>query len=206
MASTHSPDFISFRSNQCVYRLNRSGSDLRVGVLRTAEVPEAAKCQELLDEQGNHELLFGNAAILCEGKDDVIALRHFLLESGVDLDGGSVSVVGLGGVGTLPAYAKMAADLGIPWCGLTDEDLQDDGSVKPATAKVRAKLDAMRSDRDALAVWPGSLEAALGVPEGKKATPDWQRENLLDLDAPTIVERYPEFAETCRAVASWLTD
>ncbi len=204
IASTHSPDFISFNSTQCVYRLNRFAGGLGVGVLHAGEVPEAAKFQELLDEQGNHELLFGNRAVLCEGKDDVLSLRHYLNEAGADLDGRSVSIVGVGGVSTLPGYAQMMCGLGIPWCGLTDEDLEDDGSVKPNTAKARDKLSSLAGSGDAQEVWPGSLEACLRLPAGKKATPEWQRENLLKLSREEITVTYPAFAATCDKILAWL--
>lgn len=204
VCSTHAPEFVSFHSNQSTVRLQRDGEDVKCCVLRATAVPEAAKFQELLDERGNHELLFANRVVLCEGKDDVLALRHYLHKADADLDGRSVSVVDLGGAMTLPIYARMAADLGILWCGLTDEDILPDGTVKTNTAIARQLLGEIASDADLIPVWKGSLESSLGLPEGQKATPAWQAANLLGLSRGEIDSAFPDFAATCLEVLNWL--
>lgn len=204
ICSTHSPDFVSFRSNQSIVRLRREGEAVASGALLAADVSSGPKFQELLDERGNHELLFGNRVVLCEGKDDVVGLRHYLEESGADLDGRSVSVVDLGGVSTLPQYARMASDLGIPWCGLTDEDLLPDGSIKPVTEKARDQLKKVAGPSDLVATWQGDLETCLGILPGGKATPEWQANNLLGLDRGAIDGTHPSFATTCGQVLAWI--
>ncbi|MEX2374320.1 MAG: AAA family ATPase [Dehalococcoidia bacterium] len=204
ICSTHAPDLISFRSNQSILRLWRNGATVERGTLLAESVPEAAKFQELLDERGNHELLFAARVVLCEGKDDVLALRHYLSVSDADLDGRSVSVVDLGGAQTLPAYARLASDLGIPWCGLTDEDLQDDGNVKPATQKARTRLGELAGAHDLVPIWKVSLEGSLGISSGK-ATPEWQAGTLLPLSREEIKATYPAFADTCEEILEWVT-
>jgi len=204
ICSTHSPDFVSFSSSQRVVRLRREGDAVEYGVLVAEEVPQIAKFQELLDERGNHEVLFGNKVILCEGKDDVIALRHYLDAADADIDGRSISMLDLGGVGTLPVYARMASGLGIPWCGLSDEDVRGDGQANPATEEVRKRLRELASDGDLVPIWKGSLEHSLRVPPDRKATPEWQKANLLRLSQVEVDAAFPEFAKTCREVLTWI--
>jgi hypothetical protein len=100
-------------------------------------------------------------------------LRLFLEKADTDLDGPGVTLLDVGGCGNEPDYAKICASLGIPWCGLTDEDLLPDSTIKPATATARQQLKKGLTSADIMPMWEGSLEACLGKSSGE-AGPEWQ--------------------------------
>lgn len=202
--TTHSPDFISFGGRQTIAKLARSGDDASVASLAVQGLDDAAKFQERLDERGGHEMIFAQRVVLCEGKDDAFALRsHLSRRSDLDLDGLSVSIIQAGDVTHLPAFAKMASQLNIPWCAVSDEDKQTDGAIKPNTKAARDKLDKLMRPQDAQIVWPNDLEACLGLVTGK-ARPSWQAENVDALDQATLVARHPDFATAAEKVRAWI--
>jgi hypothetical protein len=202
LVSTHAPEFISFRRPQQVVRLWPRSADH--GRLLTSGVSDEVRFQERLDERGNHELLFANRVILCEGQDDFTALNTYFEKAHVDVDGFGATILDLGGVQNMPLYAKMARDLRIPWCVLTDEDLLADGTTNPRTEGVRLSLPTLLTPSDALTMWPGSLEATLGVPSGK-ATPRWQDIHLVPKSLAQIRVDHPEFVRVADQIAQWLT-
>jgi ABC-type arginine transport system ATPase subunit len=204
ICSTHAPEFISFSRPQQIVRLWRMGSQSTHGVLLSGSIPEGPKFQEKLEERGNHEFLFGRRAILCEGKDDCFALTTYFDKIGTDLDGLSVSIVDLGGIDNMPSYASIAKSLGIPWCALTDEDIQPDGILNPKTDVVREQLIKLSADQDLVPVWPGSLERSLSMTQGK-ATPVWQEKHIAVLTVDRIASQHPQFSKTCKSIADWLT-
>jgi ABC-type cobalamin transport system ATPase subunit len=204
VCSTHAPEFVSFQLPQQVVRLERSGDVVSARSLLTASVPAAAKLQEKLDEHGSHEMLFGNAVVLGEGKNDEHALRLSLEKAGVDLDGRSVSIVGVGSAQNLLAYVRIAKALGISWCAVLDEDKLPGSPVNPNTLKVRNDLLAEQGPNDEVALWPGKLELSLGLPATEKATPEWQEHQLAPLSISDLAATHRPFATTCTSVKQWL--
>ncbi len=204
VCATHAPEFVSFTVPRSVVRLWRKDDEVIAGVVDTAAVSHAARFQEKLDEHGNHEMLFGNRAILCEGKDDEYAAKAYLRKSHVDVDGRSVTVLEVGGIQNLPEYARMARELKIPWCAITDEDAEPRGAIKPATKAVREKLATLAGVGDCLLVWPESLEASLRVPGGTKALPSWQAQHLEALDLDALKKAYPGFAKVGASLKEWI--
>ena len=156
-----------------------------------------------LDERGGHEMLFAQRAVLCEGKDDVFATHMYLEKLNVDLDGRSISIIRAGDVGAIPAYAEMAKKLGIPWCAITNEDSEPDGSIKKTTETVRQKLDDLKTMNDRSIVWKTDLEACLGKAHGK-ATPEWITREIEPKSVDQIREAHPDFATVGQAVEEWL--
>lgn len=207
LTATHGPEFISFAQPQVVMKLWRKGDDVTKGIFDTSAATSAVKFQEKLDERGNHEMLFAQRVVLCEGKDDCWALRSAIakLAPALDLDARSVSLVDTGSVGNLPNYADIARQLGILWCAVTDEDKPLGGQVNPMTEKVRQRVDAKRGANDSAAMWPGSLEACLGVPAGKKATPEWQAANIDPKPVAQMQQDHPDFMTACNAVLGWIS-
>jgi predicted ATPase len=204
ITTTHAPEFINFSTSQKIVRLWRDGDAVVKGELETSNVAPEAKFQERLDANGGHDMLFAHRVILCEGKDDTYALRSYLEKSGMDLDARSVSLVGVNGVGTIPAFAEMANKLNIPWCAVTDEDLLPDGSIKPNTKKARKKLMALKGAADAMVEWAHSLESCLSVPNGQKASPEWSSANLDPLDVSAIEKSFPDFSRAVQSVGAWV--
>lgn len=205
LTATHAPEMISFAAPQVVVRLWRKPDGVGKGELRTTEAGSHAKFQERLDERGGHEMLFAQRAVLCEGKDDVFAIRLYLEKIKIDLDGRSVSIINAGDVGAIPAYAQMANKLGIPWCAITDEDKEGDGTIKKNTEISRRKLDTLKTPGDRSLVWKGDLEACLGKKDGK-ADPAWI---ALEFDARSVKDigsGFPEFASVGQSVIAWLNE
>ncbi len=201
--TTHSPNLVSFSGNQSIVRLTRSADTVNERVLRAAEVDGAAKFQERLDERGSHEMLFAQKAVLCEGQDDVFAIRSYLQKRcGVDLDGRSLSIIRAGDVGQLPAFASIASKLGIPWCAVSDQDQLPSGTIRPATADVRSRLTALQSPTDCQVQWPQDLEACLKKDPGK-ATPAWQSEHIEIKSTVDLKKDHPDYVTTCEAIRVW---
>jgi energy-coupling factor transporter ATP-binding protein EcfA2 len=203
LTATHAPEMISFASPQVVVRLWRKPDGVGKGELRTTEAGSHAKFQERLDERGGHEMLFAQRALLCEGKDDVFAIRLYLEKLKIDLDGRSVSIINAGDVGAIPAYAEMAKKLGIPWCAITDEDKEGDGSIKKNTEISRRKLDEIKTPGDRSLVWKGDLEACLGKKNGK-ADPEWIARELDARSANELQRNYPDYDSVVQEVVAWL--
>ncbi len=203
VTATHAPEMISFASPQMVVRLWRRPDGVGKGELRTTDAGPHAMFQERLDERGGHEMLFAQMAVLCEGKDDVFAVRLNLEKAGTDLDSRSISIIRTGDVGAIPAYAEMAKKLGIPWCAITDEDREPDGSVKKTTQTTRQKLDDLKTPNDRSLIWKTDLEACLGKTDGK-ADPEWVVRELEPKSLDQIERAHPDFAATGKAVKDWL--
>jgi predicted ATP-dependent endonuclease of OLD family len=205
VTATHAPEMISFASPQHVVRLWRNGDAIVKGELRTTDAGSHAKFQERVDERGGHEMLFSQRVILCEGKDDVFAIRIYLTKfTNLDLDGRSISIINTGDVGALPTYAEMAAKLGILWCAITDEDKLKDGTIKKPTQTTRAKLDMMKTPKDLSIFWKIDLENCLGKSVGK-ATPEWVAAEIEPKTPAALNRDHPDYAAVGDAVVKWLT-
>lgn len=201
--TTHSPNLVSFAGSQSIVRLTRNGGDVFARELRSAEVDGAAKFQERLDERGAHEMLFAQRVVLCEGQDDVFALRSYLeRRCFLDLDGKSISIIRAGDVNQLPAFAAMASKLGIPWCAVSDEDRLPDGTIKPATQKARDKLAALQTFVDTQQLWPVDLENCLAKTQGK-ADPAWQASTIEVKDDASLRRDLAGYVEVCEQVRAW---
>jgi ABC-type cobalamin/Fe3+-siderophores transport system ATPase subunit len=203
--TTHSPNLVSFSCNQSIVRLTRNADTVTARFLRAIEVDGAAKFQERLDERGSHEMLFAQKVVLCEGQDDVFAIRSYLQKRcDVDLDGRSVSIIRAGDVGQLPAFASIASKLGIPWCAVSDEDLLPDGTTKSVTAEARSRLKALQSPTDCQVQWPQDLEACLRKSPGK-ATPNWQSQHIETKSTDDLKNDNPNYITACEAIRTWAT-
>jgi energy-coupling factor transporter ATP-binding protein EcfA2 len=205
LATTHSPHMVSLSTPQTIVRLARVAGDVAAKTLQTADVDGAAKFQERLDERGAHEMLFAQRVVLCEGQDDTFAVRTFLTEfaKDLDLDGSSVSITRCGDVKQLVAFARMAANLGIPWCALHDEDRLEDGTLNPSTDAVRSELTKLKSEVDAVYEWPGNLELCWGFTNGK-AQPARQAERYAGKSLDELTQAAPALVATCELIAGWL--
>jgi predicted ATP-dependent endonuclease of OLD family len=206
VCATHAPEFISFSQAQSIVRLWRTAGNTERGSIVSADVEDAPKFQEKLDERGTHEFLFANRVVLVEGKDDAFALRMFFEKTGVDVDGLGLTILNGGGVESLPAYARIAKALQLPWYALTDEDRRADSTIKPKTDAARKTLDTIKTNRDAQGMWKGSLEQCLNCPGNKAASPEWQQANVWQKTAAQIATQYPDFHKACVAIVEWLSD
>lgn len=202
ITATHSPEFISFAQSQKIVRLWRTGDDVHKGDFDATAAPQEVRFQEKLDERGNHEFLFAHRAIFSEGKADFLAVRIGLEKLKVDLDGLGVSVVDTGSVDNLPYYAEIASKLGIPWAGVTDEDCEPDGTIKPNTEKVRERLAELMTPADLMPIWCKNLETCLGVPHGREI--EYLRNSVEPKTLAEIESANPDYIAECRKVKGWL--
>jgi hypothetical protein len=97
----------------------------------------------------------------------------------------------------------MATKLGIPWCAVSDEDSEADGTVKPATEEVRTRLTALQSAADYQVVWKRNLEACLRKDKGK-AEPSWQAKEIESKSPEDIAREYPHYHAACDAIRHWI--
>jgi hypothetical protein len=91
----------------------------------------------------------------------------------VDYDARSVSITQCGSVTAIPAFVEISTELGIRWCTLTDEDRQQDGTVKPNTERARTKIEKHRSGMDKQVQWPTNVDTVSVFP-GKKSLPRYR--------------------------------
>jgi ABC-type polar amino acid transport system ATPase subunit len=204
--TTHSPNFVNFSGSQSIVRLTRNANAVKACVLETSQVEEAPKFQERIDERGAHEMLFAQKAVLVEGQDDVFALRPYLQKRvDLDLDGRSISIIRAGDVGQLPAFASMASKLGIPWCAVSDEDLQPDGTIKKPTAIAREKLTKLQKPCDRQTTWKQALEACLKKTSGK-ADADWQAQHIETKSTADLKAENPDYVAACEEVHTWILE
>jgi len=202
--TTHSPNLVSFSAAQQIVRLTRVGEDVSARQLDTTEIDGASKFQERLDERGTHEMLFAQRVVLCEGQADVFAVKsHLLQRCSLDLDGKSISIIRAGDVGQLPALAEMATKLGIPWCAVSDEDREPDGTIKQPTEEARKRLTALQSSVDCQVVWKVNLEACLGKDKGK-AEPAWQEKHVEPKTLDEIAREFPDYHAACESIRRWI--
>jgi predicted ATPase len=198
--TTHSPSLFRFDGNEVVVRLRREGDSVSAGTAKGTDASDLFRVQAKLDERGTHEFAFAQRVVLCEGKDDVYAVKLYLGKLGADLDTLGVTVVDGGSVQNLPDYATLAGKLVIPWIAITDEDTTATGT-NPRTEKARAKLAGTQTSRDQQTKWKVNLEHCLNSDD---ASPEWQAENIEPLTLEEIRRNYPLYAITADAVAKFL--
>lgn len=200
MLSTHSPSLFRLDCEQTVVRLRREGDAVSKGVVKADDAGEFFRLQTKLDERGTHEFLFAQRVVLCEGKDDVYAIKLILSKFAADLDTLGVTVVDGGSVQNLPDYAELAGKLMIPWIAITDQDPTATGP-NPKTEKARKKLTLAATTRDRQSLWKVNLEHCLNTSD---ASPEWQAKNVEPLSLEEVRSRFPLYASTADEVAEFL--
>jgi len=180
------------------------------GAVHTDSFSDNLKFQEKLDEYGNHEIFFAQKIILCEGKDDLFAIRSYLDKLDYDYESASLSILSCGGIKNIPDFANIANKLKIPFCVVTDMDMEQTGTVKPNTQSARDSVQEIKSTNDLMVEWDNTLEDCLNTPfkqdgqERQKAKPEWQRSTIFVKEMKDIIKEFPNFKNTCEAITSWL--
>ncbi len=212
VTTTHSPDLIDLQTRQRIVKLRRAGNVASAAALDVDDTPQSMKLQAKLDQHGNSELLFANKVVLAEGKDDEFAIRTGLLIESVDLDGRSVSVLGVGGKENLPDYAKLLGALAIPWCAVLDEDRKADGTYKGRADTIKKTLELTRTAADRVLEMDTDLEHCFGVARSAakpddpehKCTPEWQYENFAALTSLEVKASFPVLHARLSSVREWV--
>lgn len=208
--ATHAPEFISFERRQSISRIIRGKDAIKHGHILTGDIPNNLKLQEKIDEYGNHEIFFAQKIILCEGKDDYFAIKSYLEMSNIDVEAISLSILSCGGVENIPFFAEIAHKLKIPFCAVSDTDLNNSGLVKAKTKKARDKILSLKSPSDEMVEWDNNLEDCFMAPlvkqsnERKKVTPEWQRDSVFIESFNVIKTKYPAYNKACETIVKWL--
>ena len=212
VTSTHSPELIDFEIERRFVKLRRRGNVVTRAEVDTAQLPDAIRLQAKIDEHGNGEMFFANRVLLCEGKDDEFALKSCLEKMNVDLDGRSVSILGVGGKGNVADYAELLGKCGTPWCAVLDEDILPDGSYKNNAKAAVERIEKLRSNNDLLLQWKIDLEHCFLVARNKekldrpefKANPGWQHQQIGSLDARQLEAKYPLLSGIVTRGKNWI--
>lgn len=149
LISTHSGDLLSQVPVSAVRRLARGSGGVKVFRLEPGTLD--AKNQRMFDFHIRHargELLFARCWLLGEGETEVTLFHEIARHLGIDLERAGVRCVPYRLGASIELFLKVAKDLGIRWCVLTDNDLQgktDGGHVTTYTpaSDLTAVLHAM---------------------------------------------------------------
>lgn len=158
--TTHDPAFAPLTEYRTILRLEKAGRTTvayRSG--ETLDFSYEAVAQKLR-RGGNAEVLFATRAILCEGQDDVAAVRLLFEKAGVDLDVRSVSVLDCGGRENLPDYVSLLDALHIDLYVVSDGD----ATTIAEKPQVADRVNAVKSAAgERLFLFKEDLERALGA-------------------------------------------
>jgi ABC-type multidrug transport system ATPase subunit len=214
ITTTHAPEFVDLSSNQRIVKLRRSGASVSHSVVDSSQATDAIKVQSKVNEQGNGELFFANKVVLCEGKDDEFALKTLMSMLNVDLDGRSVSILGIGGKGNVIDYARLLKSIGTAWCEIIDEDRRPDGTYKNNSEETLTQLQALKTDEDEICQWEIDLEHCFGIgrsggrpdrPE-HKADPDWQATQFTAQTNSNVESNYPKLFAVAKTARTWIEE
>jgi len=125
LISTHSGDLLSQVPVSAVRRLARSNGSVQA--FRLAPGTLDAKEQRMFDFHIRHargELLFAQCWLLGEGETEVTLFHEIARHLGIDLERAGVRCVPYRLGASIELFLKVAKDLGIRWCVLTDNDNQ----------------------------------------------------------------------------------
>lgn len=209
--ATHAPEFVTFEKSQNINRIFREEDGIEHGHILTSKIPNNLRLQEKLDEYGNHEIFFAQKIILCEGKDDLFAIKSYLELCNIDIEAMSISILSCSGIENIPDFAEIAKNMKIPFCAVTDMDIDSvTGKVKNKTEKARKAISTIMTTKDKMAEWENNLEDCLLAPfkqnsnERKKAIPEWQRDNIFVKSFSDLTNDYPKYKYTCETLLDWL--
>jgi len=125
LISTHSGDLLSQVPVTAIRRLARGAGGVEAFGLKSGTLD--AKDQRMFDFHIRHargELLFARCWLLVEGETEVTLLHEIARHLDLDLERAGVRCVPYRFGASIELFLKVAKDLGIRWCALTDNDQQ----------------------------------------------------------------------------------
>ena len=125
LISTHSGDLLSQVPVTAVRRLARGSDGVEAFRLKPGTLDP--KDQRMFDFHIRHargELLFARCWLLGEGETEVTLFHEIARHLGIDLERAGVRCVPYRLGASIELFLKVAKDLGIRWCALTDNDHQ----------------------------------------------------------------------------------
>ena len=168
--TTHDAAFVSLPEYRTVLRMAKTdGHSVAYRCTDPLDFSYERLAQKLR-RGGNAEVLFAAKAILCEGSDDVAAVRALLEQMKIEPDSLNISVVDCGGRDTLPDYVRLLDSLSIELLVITDGDkakAAEDGSTKKKVEAVE------KAAKGRLFRFAEDIEDALGCEK--------QRDNVAQL-------------------------
>lgn len=145
LISTHSGDLLSQVPVTAVRRLARGRTGVEAFRLKPGTLDP--KDQRMFDFHIRHargELLFARCWLLGEGETEITLFHEIARHLGIDLERAGVRCVPYRLGASIELFLKVAKDLGIRWCALTDNDQQGQKDQKQvATYTLPADLSAV---------------------------------------------------------------
>lgn len=160
LLTTHDPAFAPLTNYESVLRLDKRAGTTKCFRCKDPLDFSYERLAQKLRRGGNAECLFATKVALCEGQDDVAAVRVLLEGAGVDLDARSVSVLDCGGRENLPDYVRLLDALGIDLFVISDGDATTI-SEKPEVRKLVERVQSVAGER--LFLFVEDIEDALGI-------------------------------------------
>ena len=160
LLTTHDAAFVSLPQYPTVMRIAKHSGISQAHRCTAALDFSYEKLAQKLRRGGNSEVFFAAKAILCEGQDDVAAVRALLDRRAIDPDAINTSVLDCGGRENLPDYVRLLDELHIDAFVITDGDAS---KIKEndSTAKNVAAVEAVATGR--MFRFAEDVEAALGT-------------------------------------------
>jgi len=122
LLTTHDAAFVSLADYPTVMRIAKHRASSEAYRCTAALDFSYEKLAQKLRRGGNSEVFFAAKAILCEGQDDVAAVRAMLDRRTIDPDALNISVLDCGGRENLPDYLRLLDELQIDALVITDGD------------------------------------------------------------------------------------
>jgi putative ATP-dependent endonuclease of OLD family len=146
LITTHDAAFVSLPEYRTVMRVAKSGATSKAYRCTQALELRYEKLAQKLRRGGNAEVFFATKAVLCEGQDDIAAVRAILDQFDIDPDSVSISLVDCGSRDNIPDYLRLLDSLAIQAFVVTDGDASKI-KVKDGTAKNVAAVEAAATGR-----------------------------------------------------------
>lgn len=125
LISTHSGDLLSQVPVTAVRRLARGSSGVEAFRLMPGTLnPKEQRMFDFHIRHARGELLFARCWLLGEGETEVTLFHEIARHLGIDLERAGVRCVPYRLGANIELFLKVANDLGIRWCALTDNDQQ----------------------------------------------------------------------------------
>jgi putative ATP-dependent endonuclease of OLD family len=122
LITTHDAAFVSLPEYRTVMRITKHGATSAVHRCTATLELTYERLAQKLRRGGNSEVFFAAKAILCEGQDDVAAVRAVLDHLEIEPDALNISVLDCGGRENIPDYLRLLDELSIDGLVITDGD------------------------------------------------------------------------------------
>lgn len=183
LITTHDAAFVSLPDYRTVIRIEKRDGVSRASSCAASLNFSYERLAQKLRRGGNAEVFFAAKAILCEGQDDVAAVRALLDRCGIDPDAASVSVLDCGGRMNLPDYVRLLDELHIEALVITDGDAS---KIKDGDSTAKDVEAVERAAKGRLFRFAEDIESALGTEKRARDNPSHLVETIDGLDLRSL--------------------